>query len=62
MKDKYCILSFPDKGKHYLLRTAKTTDDYEISVVLNNITVNASLAVIADTYEEAKNAYNNLKE
>ena len=60
LKDKYCILSFPNNGKHYLLRTSKSTD--EIALQIDDVLINASIASIADSFDEANNTYNNLKE
>lgn len=59
LSDKFCILSFPSKGKHYVLRTADTDD----SIILNidGVTIGASLTSINDSYDEANKVFNNLK-
>lgn len=59
LSDKYCILSFPNKGKHYVLRTAESNE--EILLKVDGVEINSSLVSIVDSYDEATTTYNNLK-
>lgn len=58
LKGKYCILSFPNKGKHFVLRTADSEDN--ITLAIDDVTINASLSSINDTYQDAANVVANL--
>jgi hypothetical protein len=59
LSDKYCILSFPNKGKHYVLRSAESNE--EILLKVDGVEINSSLVSIVDSYDEATTIYNNLK-
>lgn len=59
LKGKYCILSFPEKEKHLVLRTAND-DSGTITVAVDSAVINASLSSINDTYQEAAQVVVNL--
>lgn len=59
LKDKYCILSFPNKDKHYVLRTSESGEDILLKV--GNVAINTSIVSINDSYNEASSVFTNLK-
>ena len=59
LNDMYCILSFPVKEKHYVLRTSKSERDILLRV--DEFCINSSIISITDSYEEAVKVYNNIK-
>jgi hypothetical protein len=60
LRDKYCILSFPNKDKHYVLRTSDS--DEEILLKVDGVEINSSLVSITDSYTEATQIYKNIRE
>lgn len=59
LTNKYCILSFPNKEKHYVLRTSESED--EIMMRIDGMFISSSLISINDSYEEAQEVLKNLK-
>lgn len=56
--EKYCILSFNKKNKHYVLRTSE--EDENIILNIDGVMINSSIAAIADCYKEACTILDNL--
>jgi hypothetical protein len=60
LKDKYCIMSFPELQKHYVLRVADN-ETCDIVIDICGLKLTASMNSITDSYDEAVVVYNNIK-